>query len=133
MLVVAALYVAHALLVANGGEGLIAGWLALLAVPGAVAAHVARRQGIAEQAEGEAVHGGLLAGHFAVALQLCVLAVAVFSVDWARYAAQVGQTIAGAVRDQALPAVVVTAAVLVPLTYVGCAGAAWLGAVAYKA
>ena len=133
MLVVAALYVAHALLTASGGSGPGAGWLALLAVPGAVAAHMARRQGTPERAEAEAVHGGLLAGHFAVALQLCVLAWAVLSVDWARYAAQVGESIAYGVRDSALPAVLVTAALLVPLTYLGCAGASWLGAVAYSA
>ena len=46
---------------------------------------------------------------------------------------QVGESIANAVRDNALPATVVTAALLVPLTYVGCAGAAWLGAVVYTA
>ena len=133
MVVVAALYVAHALLVASGGEGLLAPWLVLLVVPGMVAADIADRQGIPSQAEEEAVRGGLLVGHFAVALQLSVLAIAVARVDWQRYAAQVGESIANAVRDNALPATVVTAALLVPLTYVGCAGAAWLGAVVYTA
>lgn len=133
MLVVAALYAAHALLVTGGGRGLGPGWLVLLAVPGAAAAHMARQRGIPRQAETEAVRGGLLAGHFAVALQLCVLAGAVASVDWQRYAAQVGENIAYGVRDSALPAAVVTAALLVPLTYIGCVGAGWLGAVAYSA
>jgi hypothetical protein len=133
MLIVAALYVAHAMLLASGSSGLGAGSLALFTLPGAVAAHLAARRGTPGRAEAEAVRGGLLAGHFAVALQLCVLAIAVLNVDWERYAAQVGDTIAYGVRDQALPAVLVTAALLVPLTYVGCAGAGWLGAVVYTA
>ncbi|HET9493874.1 MAG TPA: hypothetical protein VFR15_06560 [Chloroflexia bacterium] len=133
MPVIAGLYVAHALLVASGGSGLSAVWLALLALPGVVAAHLSRRQGTPEQAGAEGVRGGLLAGHFAVTLQLSVLAIAVARVDWQRYAAQVGESIAYGVRDSALPAAAVTAALLVPLTYVGCAGAAWLGAAVYSA
>ena len=133
MLVVAGLYVAHALLVANGGTGLAAGWLALLVLPGALAAHLSVRQGMPEQAEAEAVRGGLLAGHFAVALQLSVVAIAVAQVDWQRYAIEVGENIARVVRDNAIPAAVVTAALLVPLTYIGCVVAGWLGAAVYSA
>ena len=133
MLVVAGLYVTHALLVASGGTGLAPGWLALLLLPGALAAHLSMRQGKPEQAEAEAMRGGLLAGTFAVALQLSVLAIAVAQVDWQSYAAQVGENIARIVRDNAIPAAAVTAALLVPLTYVGCAGAGWLGAVLYSA
>jgi hypothetical protein len=133
MALVAALYGAHAVLVAGGGEGLRIGWLALLLVPGFVAADVAERRGMLDQAEEEAVRGGLLVGHFAVALQLCVLAIALTQIDWQRYAAQVGEGIATGVRDSAVPAALVTAALLVPLTYVGCVGGAWLGAVTYTA
>jgi hypothetical protein len=132
MLVVAGLYVAHAMLVASGGTGLSVGWLALLALPGALAAHLAKRPGTPGQAEVEALRGGLLTGHFAVALQLSVLAIAGAQVDWQRYAAQVGESIASGVRDNALPAAAVTAALLVPLTYVVCVWAGWLGAVVYS-
>jgi hypothetical protein len=133
MIVVAGLYVANALLLASGSAGLLAAWLVLLVLPGALAAHLSIRQGTPERAEAEAVRGGLLTGHFALALQLSVLAIAVVQVDWQQYAAQVGENISSMVRDNALPAVAVTAALLVPLTYVGCAVAGWLGAVVYSA
>ena len=132
MLLVAGLYVAHALLAAATASGLLVGWLALLVAPGMLAAHLARRQGTPGQAEAEAVRAGLLTGHFALALQLSVLAIAVMQVDWQRYAAQVGESVAYGVRDNALAAAIVTAALLVPLTYVACAGAGWLGAVVYS-
>jgi hypothetical protein len=133
MLVVAGLYVADGLLVARGGSGLSVGWLALLAAPGMLAAYLSIRQGSPHKAEAEAVRGGLLTGHFAITLQMAVLVVALAQVDWQRYAAQVGENIAYAVRDSALPAVGVIAALLVPLTYLGCVGAGWLGAAAYSA
>src|SRR5207237_342796 len=75
----------------------------------------------------------LVTAHFAGALQVCVLFLAVLSIDWERYARQVGPELAAGVRDAALPAAAMLAAVTVVVTYAGCILAGWLGSLAYLA
>ena len=80
----------------------------------------------------EGALSGLVVAHFAAALQVCVLFLAVLNVDWARYAQQVGPEIATGVRDAALPAAIVGAVVAVIVAYAGCILAGWLGSVLYS-
>lgn len=133
MLLVAALYVAHAWLVSRGSGGLGAGWLAMLVVPGAVAAHLCRRRGMQSASEKEGALAGVLTAHFASALQGAVLTVAVLTTDWDSYAAQVGPQVTASVRDASLPATLAVAVVVVVLTYAWCVFAGWLGALVYLA
>lgn len=132
MLLVAALYVAHAWLVSRGSGGLGAGWLAMPVVPGAVAAHLCRR-GMQSASEKEGALAGVLTAHFASALQVAVLTVAVLTTNWDSYAAQVGPRVAASVRDASLPATLAVAVVVVALTYAWCVFAGWLGALVYLA
>jgi Na+/H+ antiporter NhaC len=131
MLLVASLYVAHALMFRSHEEGLSAAWLALLLLPGALAAHLSWRQDKPEEAAREGGMAGLLMGHFAAALLVSVLLVGVATTDWTGYAAQVGPQVAEGVRDAAIPAVIVVGAITAIIAYAGCVLAGWLGAVAY--
>jgi hypothetical protein len=131
MLLVAGLYVAHALLLRSGGSGLGAAWLLALLLPGAVAAYLCERRGT-RHASREGALAGIVTAHFASALQVAVLALGVLTTDWARYAQQVGPQVAAGARDAALAATLVAAAVTIAATYVACALAGWLGSVAYQ-
>lgn len=133
MALIASLYVAHALLARSHGDGLSAAWLALLLLPGALAAHLSWRQNKQEEAAREGGIAGLVMGHFAAALLVSVLLVGVASTDWAAYAAQVGPQIAESVREAAIPATLVVAAITALVAYAGCVLASWLGALAYIA
>jgi Na+/H+ antiporter NhaC len=132
MLLIASLYVAHALMSRSGEGDLSAAWLALL-LPGALAAHLSWSQGRPEEAAREGGMAGLLMGHFAAALLVSVLLVSVATTDWADYAAQVGPQIAEGVREAAIPAILVVGAITALVAYAGCALAGWLGALAYIA
>ena len=133
MSLVAALYIAHGALAGLGGRGLPPVSLLALCLPGALAAHICRLRGIQDESEKEGALSGLVTAHFAAALQVCVLALAVLTIDWSRYARQVGPEIAASVRDAALPAAAILAAVTIAVTYAGCILAAWLGSLAYLA
>src|SRR5207248_9666302 len=119
MSLVAALYIAHAVLLSLGGRGLPAVSLFALALPGALAAHICRLRGVQGDSEKEGALSGLVTAHFAGALQVCVLFLAVLTIDWERYARQVGPELAAGVRDAALPAAGMLAAVTVVVTYAG--------------
>ncbi|MEO8285436.1 MAG: hypothetical protein ABI670_03255 [Chloroflexota bacterium] len=129
MVLVAALYMAHALLLRATGHGLGAPWLLLLLLPGVPAAHLSRRAGAS--IEREVLFAGLLTAHFAALLQVTVLALAVLNVDWAAYSLEVGPAIGNGVRDMAIPAAVVASLVVIAVTYTGCIAAVWLGAMVY--
>src|SRR5436190_13920860 len=86
MCLVAALYIAHAVLLDLRGRGLPAASLLALALPGALAAHVCRLRGVRDDSEKEGALSGLVTAHFAAALQVCVLFLAVLTLDWERYA-----------------------------------------------
>jgi hypothetical protein len=133
MLLVAALYIAHGVLVSRTGRGLPAIWLLALILPGAFAAHLCWLRGTQYASEKEGALSGLVTAHFAAALQVCVLVVGVLAIDWKRYAEQAGPEIAAGVRDAALPAVIILAAVTVAITYIGCILAGWVGSLAYLA
>ena len=128
---VAALYVAHALLLKWRGQGLGAVWLLLLLLPGAVAAYICLRRGIQYKAAQEGVWAGVITAHAAAAIQVIWLVWAVATTDWEAYARAVGPEIAYAVRDMAAPATALAIALGAALTYAGCAGASWLGALMY--
>jgi hypothetical protein len=130
---VAALYVAHAMLLKTTGHGLGAPWLLLLALPGVLAAHLSRRRGETYNPEREGALAGLLTAHFAAILQVVVLVIGVLTVDWPAYNAQVGPEIGDSVHAMAAPATAVAAVVLIAVTYTGCILASWLGALAYTA
>ncbi len=132
MVLVAALYMAHAMLLKLNGAGLGAPWLLLLVLPGVLAAHLSRRASELYSAEREGVLAGLLTAHFASILQIIVLVISVLNVDWAAYSAQVGPDIGNGVRAMAVPATVVASLVMVAVTYTGCVLASWLGALAYR-
>src|SRR5438132_7531938 len=121
MLLVAALYIAHALLLKSSGYGLGPVWLLTLCLPGAFAAHLCWLRGKEDVSVREGALSGLITAHFASILQASVLLIAVLNIDWTRYAAQVGPEIAGSVREAALPIAVILAAVTAALTYAGCA------------
>lgn len=129
MALIATLYCVHMLLVTAGAEGLGVGWLLLLVLPGALAAHLSRHS--PAQAERYGALGGIVTAHFAALLQVAALVIGVLTVDWARYAGQVGPQVAQGLREAALPATLVAGAALVVVTYAGCALAGWLGALAY--
>jgi len=131
MLLVAALYVAHALLLKISGNGLAAPFLLLLVLPGVLAAHLARQADAHDDPEREGALAGLLTAHFAALLQVAVFIIAVQNVDWVAYNAQVGPDIGNGVRQMAIPATAVATIVLVAVTYTGCVLASWLGALAY--
>jgi hypothetical protein len=134
MLVVSALALAHAVL-ASQGAGLGVGWLVLLLVPGALAAHLERGSaGVGEQdAEGMAgLRAGIVTAHFAALLLPAWVVVAAITINWERYAAQVGPGAAYVVRDAALPATVLLVALAVAVAYVGCGVAGLLGGLAYS-
>ncbi|HYO49531.1 MAG TPA: hypothetical protein VEW94_06735 [Chloroflexia bacterium] len=133
MLLIASLYLAHALLTWSGGSGLSVAWLVLLLLPGAFAAHLSWRQAKLEEAAREGSMVGLLMGHFAAALLVSLLLVGVATTDWADYAGQVGPQIAEGVREASIPAVIVVGAITAIIAYAGCVLAGWLGAVAYIA
>lgn len=133
MLLIASLYVAHALMSRSGESGLSASWLALLLLPGALAAHLSCRQDKPEEAAREGGMAGLTMGHFAAALLVSVLLVSVATTDWTGYAAQVGPQIAEGVREAAIPATLVVGAIAALTAYAGCALAGWVSALAYIA
>lgn len=132
MLLVAALYSTHFLLLNSGGDGLGAPWFLLLVSPGILAAHLSCRRGASSEAESEGVRAGLFMAHFAAVLQVVTLIVGVLNVDWARYAGQVGHEIADGVHQAAIPATVVAAGAVIAVTYIGCIGMNWLGALLYR-
>jgi hypothetical protein len=131
MVLVAALYVAHALLLKITGHGLGAPWLLSLVLPGALAAHLSRKAGAHDDPEREGALAGLLISHFAALLQVTIFVIGVLNVDWAAYNAQVGPEIGNRVRETAIPATAIASIVLVAVTYTGCIFASWLGALAY--
>jgi hypothetical protein len=131
MLLVGGLYIAHALLVGRGGLNPL--WLLVLLLPGALAARLSTRRGMQSAGEREGALAGLLTAHFGSALQVGVLLLAVAAVDWTAYGQEVGQQVAAGVRDAALPASAVVAALLVGITYAGCTAAGWFGALGYIA
>jgi hypothetical protein len=131
MVLVAALYVAHALLLKITGHGLGVPWLLSLVLPGALAARLSRKAGAHNDPEREGVRAGLLISHFATLLQVTIFVIGVLNVDWAAYNAQVGPEIGNRVHETALPATAVASVVLVAVTYTGCIFASWLGALAY--
>ena len=133
MLLVAALYIAYALLLRSSGRGLGPGWLLTLCLPGALAAHLCWLRGKEDSSGTEGVLSGLVTATFASVLQACVLLIAVLNVDWTRYAAQVGPEIVGGVREAAIPIAVILAIVTAAVTYAGCILAAWFGSLAYIA
>jgi hypothetical protein len=132
MVLVAALYMAHALLLKLDGEGLAAPWLLLLVLPGTLAAHLSRRARERYSPEGEGVLAGLLTAHFAAILQIIVLVIGVLNVDWTAYNTMVGPGIGNGVRAMAVPATVVASVAMIAVTYTGCVLASWLGALAYR-
>jgi hypothetical protein len=131
MVLVAGLYMAHALLLRLSGQGLGLPWLVLLVLPGALAALLSHRAGGEYSPEHEGALAGLLTAHFAAVLQVVVLMISVFNIDWAAYNAQVGSDIGSGVRAMAIPASAVASIVLIAVTYTGCIFASWLGALAY--
>jgi hypothetical protein len=133
MALVAALFIANALLARQGERGLSVYWLTSLLLPGALAAHLSVTKGTrnAESWAGEGALAGVLAANVAASVWVVWLAVATATTDWEQYARQVGPEIAYAVRDAALPATVALAALAVALAYAGCAVAGWLGAALY--
>jgi hypothetical protein len=133
MLLIASLYLTHALLARSHGAGLSGAWLALLLLPGALAAHLSWRQGESEGAAKEGGMAGLLMGHFAAALLVTVLLIGAATTDWTAYATQVGPQIAESVREAVIPATLVVGAITALVAYCGCALAGWLGALAYIA
>jgi hypothetical protein len=133
MLLVATLYVAHALLLRGGGHGLSAAWLLSLLLPGALAAHICVRSGIQPAFAKEGALSGLFTGHVAAGVQVAWLIIAVATTDWARYAQEVGPDIAYAVRDLAVPATALAAVIGIVVTYAGCIGASLLGSLFYAA
>jgi len=133
MALVAALYVAYAMVLKTTGHGLGAPWLLLLVLPGILSAHLSRRGGEQYNPEREGALAGLLTAHFAVILQVVVLVIGVLNVDWAAYDAQVGPDIGNTVHAMAWPATAVATVVLIAVTYTGCILASWLGALAYTA
>jgi hypothetical protein len=134
MVLVAALYIAHALSLKFTGHGLSVAWLLLLVLPGALAAHLVRRAGAGAQysAESEGIAAGVLTATFASLVQVVVFMIGVLNIDWAAYSAQVGPDIGNGVREMVVPAAAVASVVLVAITYAGCTFAGWLGAVAYR-
>jgi hypothetical protein len=133
MVLVAALYIANALVLRQGGGGLSAAWLLLLAVPGVLASYLSSRRGTHYEEEKEGALAGLLTAHFAAALQVLVLVAGVLNIDWTRFAAQAGPQVAQGVRDVVFPAALVAGVTLVAVTYTGCITANWLAALACKA
>jgi hypothetical protein len=110
-----------------------AGWLVLLLVPGALAAHLERGNAGEHDAEGMAgLRAGIVTAHFVALLLSAWVVVAAFTTDWERYAAQVGPGAAYAVRDAALPATVLLVVLVVAVAYVGCGVAGLLGDLAYS-
>src|SRR4051794_18884222 len=97
MLLVAALYSVHALVLRSSGRGLGPVWLLTLCLPGALAAHLCWLRGKKSAVEG--VFSGLITAHFTATLQVFVLLIAVLNIDWTRYAAQAGPEIANGVRE----------------------------------
>lgn len=133
MVLVAALYTVHALLVRYTGQGLGAAWLLALILPGALAAHLCERRGMQSASAREGAQAGLLTAHFAAALLIVALLVAIFTVDWQAYGQLVGPDIAGAVRSAIVPAAVIGVLAAAAVAYGGCVLAGWLGAEAYVA
>jgi len=133
MVLVAALYVAHALSLKITGHGLSVAWLLLLVLPGALAAHLARRAGAGAQhsAESEGIVAGALTATFAALVQVAIFVIGVLNIDWVAYSAQVGPDIGNGVREMVVPATAVASVVLIAITYAGCTFAGWLGALAY--
>ena len=131
MVLVAALYIAHALSLKATGHGLSVAWLLLLVLPGVLAAHLSCRVGAQYSAEREGFVAGALTATFASLVQVAVFIIGVLNIDWATYSAQVGPDIGNGVREMVVPAAAVASAVLVAITYAGCTFASWLGALAY--
>ena len=132
MLLIAGLYVTHALLARpGGGGGLSAAWLVMLLLPGALAAHLSWRRNKQGEAAKEGGAAGLLMGHFAAVLLVSMLLVGVATTDWGAYAVQVGPQIAEGVRGAAIQVMLVVGAITALVAYAGCALAGWVGALAY--
>lgn len=133
MIVVAALTVAQEMLVHARGEGLGAGWLLLLLVPGVLAAHLIWRRGGCNQeaAVRSGLRSGIITGHLAAPLLAVLLLVAVATTDWARYAGQVGPEIADTVHSAAWSATPFLGILAAMLGYAGCAVAGFVGALIY--
>jgi hypothetical protein len=133
MLLVSALYMAHALLLKIAGRGLDLPWLATLILPGLLAAHLSHKSPASHDPARDGAVAGLLAAHFAALLQVIVLVIGVLNIDWPAYVAQVGPDIGNGVHSMALPATAVASLVLIAVTYTGCIMSGWLGALAYTA
>jgi hypothetical protein len=134
MALVAALFIANSLLERESGRGLGAYWLAVLLLPGVLAARLSYSRGTpyAESWSREAVLAGVIEGNLVAAVWVVWLAVGVATTNWAQYAQQVGQQVGDLVRDAALPVTIGVALVAVAVAYAGCVFAAWLGAGIYN-
>src|SRR5438270_565088 len=122
-------YIVDSILIAGGGSGLGLFWIALLVLPGLLAAWVSRRRGRPNVAEREGALAGLTTAHFAAALTVIALIEGVLDIDWTQYSAQAGVQVASAVKAAIVPAAVITGLVSVALIYAFCTLAGWLGAV----
>ena len=126
------LYFADAALRAGGSGGVGSYWLLLFVLPGMLAGAIAHRRGLPDEVEKEGALAGLMTAHFAAALVVVSLIEGVFAIDWAQYAAQVGEQIAEGVKAAIVPATAIAGIATVAIIYVGCVVASWLGAAAYE-
>jgi hypothetical protein len=126
------LYFADAAVKAGGSGGLGAYWLLLFVLPGVLAGAIAHRRGLPHEVEKEGALAGLATAHFAAALVIASLIEGVLAIDWAQYAAQVGEQIAEGVKAAIVPATAITGIATVVIVYGGCVVASWLGAAAYE-
>ena len=131
MALVAAYYVAHAMLLNYTGHGLGAAGVAGLPLPGVLAARICAREGRDCSPAREGVVAGVVTAHFLAALQIVMLVVGVLLIDWGRYTERVGPEIAAGVREAAWPAAAVAGTIVVILAYAGSTLASWLGATTY--
>jgi hypothetical protein len=127
------LYVVDAALKAGGSDGIGVYWLILFVLPGVAAAAVARKRGTLQEAEPEGALAGLITAHFVAALILVALVEGVLGIDWAQYATQAGQQVAGEVKAAIVPATAIAGVASLALIYGGCVAASWLGAAGYSA
>lgn len=126
------LYVVDAALKAGGADGIGVYWLLLFLLPGALAAAVAHKRGLPQEAEKEGAFAGLITAHFIAALILVALAEGVLSINWAQYAAQAGEQVADGVKAAIVPATAIAGIVSIAVIYAGCVAASWLGAAVYS-
>lgn len=134
MLVVLALTLVHGFLNSQGRE-MGAGWLVLLLAPGVLAAHLERTGTGVRNLDNESMAGlraGVVTAHFTALLMSAWSVMAAISIDWARYAEQVGPEVAYVVRDAAVTATVLLVLLAVMLSYVICGATGLLGDLAYS-